>query len=91
MFKVDVKTQVNNKFKELFGKTLKPVVTGQRLSPHDCVAAGIKGGAYDGMYVTEVTLDGQLICTAQHRDWRKAYKLLKLEVENRFAEGKPLP
>lgn len=72
MFKPNPKKQVELKFAELFGKTLKPVVSGERV------------GKY---YVTVLTVDGQELATAKDRDWRMAYKLLKLEVEKLFVEG----
>ena len=72
MFKPNPKKLVELKFTELFGKSLKPVVTGERV------------GKY---YVTTLTVNGKAIATAQDRDWRMAYKLLKFEVEKIFADG----
>ena len=72
MFKPNPKKQVELKFAELFGKSLKPVVTGERI------------GKY---YVTALTVNDQQLATAKDRDWRMAYKLLKIEVEKIFAEG----
>lgn len=72
MFKPNPKKQVELKFTELFGKSLKPVVTGERV------------GKY---YVTALTVNGRQLATAQDRDWRMAYKLLKIEVEKIFADG----
>ena len=76
MFKPDPKKQVALKFTELFGRDIKATVTGGRKA--------------DGSYLTEVTVDGTVVATAQHRDWRKAYALLKAEVENLFSEGTSL-
>lgn len=76
MFKPDPKKQVVLKFAELFGREAKPLVTGYRKA--------------DGSYLTEVTVDDVIVATASHRDWRKAYALLKVEVENLFIEGTSL-
>ena len=62
-------------------------VLGHRVSQVDCKRIGIPCGSRDGMYVTELFVDGQLVAKSNHRDWRKAYKGLVLEVEKLFADG----
>lgn len=71
-FKPNPKKQVELKFLELFGKKFKPVVSGERV------------GKY---YVATLTVNGTQVASAQDRDWRMAYKLLKIEVEKMFSEG----
>ena len=87
MFKPDHKKQVSLKFIELFGKDHKVTVVGGRVSPEDCKRQGIRCTTRDGIYFTELFIDGHQVATAGHSDWRKAYKLLKLEVEKLYAEG----
>lgn len=74
-FKPNPKAQVVNKFNELFGREVKPLVQGVRLA---------SGG---GTYLTEVIVDDVVVAEARHRDWRKSYKLLLIEVEKLYAEG----
>jgi len=83
MFKPNPKAQVTLKFVELFGKEYKPVVKGERLTAVECKSHGYPRDTY----VTELFVDGQTIATARSIDWRKAYKLLKLEVEKLYADG----
>lgn len=78
MFKPDVKKQVVLKFLELFGSDKKPVVVGARTAP-------------SGLYYVTLHIDNTLVADALHRDWRRAYKLLKGEVENLYVEGYVLP
>lgn len=87
MFKPNPKAQVELKFRELFGRDFKTKVLGHRVSQVDCKRIGIPCGSRDGMYVTELFVDGQLVAKSNHRDWRKAYKGLVLEVEKLFADG----
>lgn len=87
MFKPNPKAQVELKFRELFGRDRKPVVTGVRLTPDEARRRGLRCLTRDGVYFTQLTLDGRSLVTASHADWRKAYKLLKLEVEKLFADG----
>ena len=90
MFKPNPKAQVELKFRELFGKTGKLQIVGSRLSPAECKAGGFRCTTRDGLYVVELFVDGQQLAQASHRDWRSAYKLLKLEVEKLFADGAAL-
>lgn len=71
MFKPDPKKQVVLKFCELFGRELRPEVTGSRVN---------------GDYHAEISLDGTTLAKACHSDWRRAYKMLKLEVEKLHVE-----
>jgi len=87
MFKPNPKAQVTLKFQELFGKATKHTVTGVRLSPLQCKAQGFPIDTY----FTELRVGDTVLATARARDWRKAYKLLKLEVEKLYADGAPIP
>lgn len=87
MFKPNPKAQVELKFRELFGRDHKPTVTGSRLSTAEARRRGMRCTTRDGLYVTELFVDGTLLATAAHADWRKSYKTLKLEVEKLFADG----
>ncbi|HAN16501.1 MAG TPA: hypothetical protein DCP73_13270 [Chloroflexi bacterium] len=87
MFKPNPKAQVELKFRELFGRDHKPVVTGSRLTLEEARRRGVRCLTRDGIYFTELFVNGTQLATAAHADWRKAYKLLKLEVEKLFADG----
>ena len=79
-FKPNPKQLVLNKAKHLFGNDTKVMVTGERLSPIECKRHGIPTGTY---YV-ECIINSESIVTAHANDWRKAYKLLLIEVEKAF-------
>lgn len=83
MFKPNPKAQVTLKFNELFGKEYKPVVRGERLTDAVCKTRGYPRDTY----VTELLVEGAVVATARSLDWRKAYKLLKIEVEKLYADG----
>ena len=83
MFKPNPKAQVVLKFVELFGRDHKPVVSGVRLTPLQCKSHGFPRDTY----FTELHVDGQVVAAARSIDWRKSYKLLKLEVEKLYADG----
>lgn len=68
------KTQVANKFNELFGEEIPFEVVGQRAARGRC-------------YLTQVVVDGAVVATAEHSDWRKSYKMLLIEVEKLYADG----
>lgn len=87
MFKPNPKAQVTLKFRELFGRDHKPEVRGSRMTPAECKLHGVHCGTRDGIYYTELFVDGEQVARASHRDWRKAYKLLALEVEKLYADG----
>jgi len=87
MFKPNVKKQVEIKFNSLFGKEKKPIVNGHRMDPKDAKNRNWPGDTY---YV-ELAVDDTVLCTARSRDWRKAYKILSLEVEKMYVEGRSLP
>lgn len=76
-FKPNPKALVSNKAKALFGRETKVVVTGARPTPLDAKQLGIPTGTY----FVECHVDGKFIGSAHHRDWRKAYNLLVIEVE----------
>ena len=75
MFGPNPKSQVNTKLVELFGKKHGMQVTGRRVGKQ---------------FICELIADDRVLATAAHSDWRKAYKMLKIRVENIFAEGQPL-
>jgi hypothetical protein len=79
-FKPNPKQQVVDKAGRLFGREANVDVTGARQSPLDCKRMSLPTGSY---YV-ECTVDGKLIATAHSKDWRKAYKLLVIEVEKAY-------
>lgn len=87
MFKPNPKAQVELKFRELFGREYKPVVRGTRLTPDDCRRRGLRCTTRDGLYFVELVVDSEVVATSTDRDWRRAYKSLKLEVEKLFADG----
>ena len=37
-------------------------------------------GRFGGYYLTEARVNDRLVATARHRDWRKSYKMLGIEV-----------
>jgi len=74
MINPNPKTQVTNKFNELFGEDISFEVVGRR---------SLTGRRYH----TLVLVDGAVVATAEHSDWRKSYKLLKIEVEKLYADG----
>ena len=74
MINPNPKTQVANKFNELFGEEISFEVIGRR-------------SANGRRYLTLVLVDGAAVATAEHADWRKSYKMLKIEVEKLYADG----
>ena len=87
MFKPNPKKQVEITFQRLFGRGHKVEVTGGRMSPEQCAKAGYTAKTRDGLYLTELSVDGDSAVRAADRDWRKAYKKLEIEVEKLYAEG----
>jgi hypothetical protein len=87
MFKPNVKKQVELKFVELFGKDHKPTVTGGRITQEECRKRGIRCLTRDGIYRTALTVDGEVLTSSDHREWRAAYKGLIREVEKLYADG----
>lgn len=69
-FKTNPRQLVINKATNLFGRTAKVKVVGQRMKT--------------GQYNVSCTIDGTASCEANHRDWRKAYGLLVFEVEKLY-------
>ena len=82
-FKPNPKALVEHKFIELFGSGHDYSITGTRLSPLACKNHGVPTGTYS----VELFVGDKLIAAARHRDWRTAYKLLKIEVEKLYSEG----
>lgn len=82
-FKPNPKQLASDKAHKLYGNGAKVEVTGTRLSALDCKKHGIPAGSY---YV-ECRVDGQCIATAHTKDWRKAYKLLVVEIEKAFEKS----
>ena len=83
-FKPNPKAQVENKFYELFGSRLDVEVKGYRPTPLEAKT----GGVPKGHFVAEIFCKGQLVGRATATDWRKAYKLLKAQVEGAYADGR---
>jgi len=79
-WKLNPKAQVVAKAQRLFGKACKVTVVGSRPSPLDCKRFGLP----QGTYLVEVSIDGTRTGQAHHRNWRKAYSLLVIEVEKMF-------
>lgn len=90
MFKPNPKKQVELKFTELFGRNLKPRVEGRRLSPEEATRMGLKCLSRDGLYLSELYLNDEVVAFAAEREWRRSYKMLKLEVEKLFTESTSL-
>lgn len=86
-FRPNPKARVEMKFRELFGRNHKVSVSGVRVTPEDCRRRGLRCTTRDGLYVTEILVDGRAVARATDRDWRRAYSLLAGEVERLFAEG----
>ena len=78
MFKPNPKRQAELKFIELFGD-IEFDVTGERVSTNQ--------GRSD-YYLACLKVNDVTLATARHPDWRKAYKLLKTQIESIYAEGK---
>jgi hypothetical protein len=77
MFKPNPKAMVSIIFNKLFGKEHKHEVRGARVP--------------SGFYIAELNVGDVTLARAQSRDWRKAYKLLQIEVEKLYADGAMLP
>lgn len=41
-------------------------------------------GRFRGEYLTEACVYGRVVASARHRDWRKSYKMLAVEVSKAF-------
>jgi len=74
MINPNPKTQVANKFNELFGDEIPFEIVGRRSSP-------------GRRYLAHLVVDGAVVASAEHADWRKAYKMLKIEVEKLYVDG----
>jgi hypothetical protein len=83
MFKPNPKAQVVSTFQKLFGRERKAVVQGRRLDAAQCKSLGLPRDSYR----TELVVDGAVVAAARSVDWRKSYKLLKIEVEKLYADG----
>lgn len=79
MFKANPKAQVTDKFRELFGYDRKIEVSGARVPLRE-------GSRYD-TYETQLFVEGICVAMARNYDWRRAYKLLKIEVEKLYGDG----
>ena len=77
MFKPDPKTQVSHTFDKLFGRKYSRSVSGERLR--------IDGRP--GHFQATLTVEGRPVATTRSSDWRRAYKLLSIEVEKLYADG----
>jgi hypothetical protein len=70
------KLQVSSKFNELFGSDHTVEVEGERVK-----------GRFGGYFLAELRVGGLSVATSRDRNWRTAYKLLRLEVEKLYTEG----
>lgn len=82
-FKADAKTLVDLTVQKLYGRKIKFKVTGHRASESD-----LQTSVPRGHYVAQLHIEGRFVAQATDRDWRKSYKLLKIEVERVHAEEK---
>jgi len=87
MFKPNPKKQVEITFLKLFGRGHKVSITGSRITPAQCEAHGLMARSRDGLYLTELAVDGEVVAHAADRDWRASYKKLSIAVENLYAAG----
>lgn len=83
-FKPNAKAQAENKFIELFGSGHDYKIVGERLTPLEAKNQGLPNGTY----FVELFVGDTQVASAAHRDWRTAYRLLKTEIENLYAEGR---
>jgi hypothetical protein len=81
-FKPNPKAQAENKFYELFGSRLDVELSGRRLTDAECK----RDKCPRGTYLAELKVAGVLFAEGRSSDWRKAYKLVKLVVEQRWSE-----
>ena len=77
MFKPNPKAQVSLTFDKLFGRSVSHSVTGERVMTQGRPAH----------FLATLRVDGNTVATARNHDWRRAYKLLKAEVEKLYADG----
>ena len=70
------KLQVTNKFIELFGTGHDVEVRGTRVK-----------GRFGGYFLAELCVDGNPVARSRERNWRIAYKILRLEVEKLWERG----
>ena len=83
-FKPNAKQLVTNKLTNLYGKTHKFDVVGMRMTDEQAKELGVPRNRY---YV-KAFVDGVMVGETFHQDWRKAYKLLVVEVEKTWiSEG----
>lgn len=75
-FKPNPKAQVSVVFHRLYGNV-----------PHDVRGERVTTEGKTGHYLATLAVDGITVATARNHDWRRAYKLLTLEVEKLYADG----
>jgi meiotically up-regulated gene 157 (Mug157) protein len=80
MFKPNVKAQVENKAKVFYGRNAKIIVSGRRPSSDECKKLFIP----EGNYFVELFINEKHIASCTARDWRIAYKRLKLALEKNY-------
>jgi len=79
-FKPNPKQLAFEKAKRLFGNDAKVLIEGERPSPLACRSFGIPTGVYH----VSCDVNEQHVASAHAKDWRKAYKLLVIEIEKAF-------
>lgn len=80
MFKTNPKQLVVNKCHQLYGKQVKVLVQGRRPTHSECHESHVPTGTY----AVGVSVNGMPIAAAHHHNWRRAYKLLTIEVEKTY-------
>lgn len=43
-------------------------------------------GRFGGNFLVQVNINNNTVVRAQHKDWRKAYKMLEIELSKRFVD-----
>lgn len=79
-FRLNPKQAVEQKARSLFGRDAKIKVLGRRLTPLESKAMGVPSASY----AVEVLVNTKSCGIAYHRNWRKAYPLLNIELEKAY-------
>ncbi len=79
-FKPNPKQLVTNKARALYGDAAKIVVNGARVTPEIAKEKIVPNGTY---YV-ECIVDGKTVASTHNKDWRKAYRLLVVDIEKAY-------
>lgn len=77
MFKKNPKALAQDAAEKRYSSLGKLTITGCRRSPGECKAMGLPVDSY----VVQLWAGGKLVVGAHARNWRTAYKLLKIAIE----------